>query len=162
MTEVDLRNMPLCACGEKLVLVQERERGQCLDCIVKGVQMIEEHIQKKCKECGRKHDAPGNVCFICMRNAITDGSTPQRVGTARKGDLVILEYIGKSTPEDRCRIADLLGQIREDLGIRFLVLDPTACRVTRIADISAIQNLDELDKMLKEAHENAGRTDSGT
>jgi len=114
--------------------------------------MIEEHIARKCTRCQREHNAPGTVCFLCMGEVIGHASeTPQRAGIARKGDLVILECSHAHTHEDSCRIADLLGQVREETGIRFLILDPTM-KLARVADCSAIQNLDELDKMLKEVN----------
>lgn len=93
--------------------------------------MIEEHITKKCK-CGRVHNAPGNVCFICMSEAIGK-PVPQRVGIAQKGDLVILESLAMQSEEDKCRTADLLARVKEETGIRFLVLNPSM-RVARISE----------------------------
>lgn len=123
--------------------------------------MIEHQIEKRCAECGLKHNAPGNVCFICMQKVIdtsTVGQSPQRVGIARRGDLVLLEATGMSDQE-MLRICNVLGGIREDLGIRFLLLDTSKVRVAKIADISTIQNLDKLDKMLEKINENTGRVD---
>ena len=94
--------------------------------------MIAEHASKKCSKCQREHNAPGNICFICINEVINTPLIP-RVGIARRDELVILECDSSVTEQEKCRVSDELARVRKDTGIRFLILDP-AIRLARVFD----------------------------
>ena len=133
---MNIETRKFCKCGAELLFEGEKINGMCDSCTAKqwrSEAVIEEQIQKKCSRCQKVHNAPGSTCFACMRDIIGGPSTPpQRVGIARKGDLVILECVTEQSQEDRRQTENLLGKIREEMGISFLVLDAGKVRLARV------------------------------